>query len=164
MDDFKAITWRPGTDLPLLLDGKIDSEVTVYNNEVVAWGIEHPELKLKVWTMASLGFDTPGYAVISSEEYAAKNPKIVSGFGKATFKGTDYALKNADEAVDILVKAAPELKKDIESAKWKATIGPTQSEATRKAEPGLSIRETGQASAGMSPVAGQARRRSAPDA
>src|SRR5262249_41605388 len=32
------------------------------------------------------------------------------------------------------------------------------------AEPGLSIRETGQASAGMSPVAGQARRRSAPDA
>ena len=48
MDDFKAITWRPGTDLPLLLDGKIDSEVTVYNNEVVAWGIEHPELKLKV--------------------------------------------------------------------------------------------------------------------
>ena len=39
MDDLKAITWRPGTDLPLLLDGKIDSEVTVYNNEVVAWGI-----------------------------------------------------------------------------------------------------------------------------
>src|SRR5438105_10769854 len=87
MDDFKAITWRPGTDLPLLLDGKIDSEVTVYNNEVIAWGIEHPELKLKVWTMASLGFDTPGYAVISNEEYAAKNPKIVSGFAKATFKG-----------------------------------------------------------------------------
>ena len=38
MDDFKAITWRPGTDLPLLLDAKIDSEVTVYNNEVIAWG------------------------------------------------------------------------------------------------------------------------------
>ena len=94
--------------------------------------IEHPELKLKVWTMASLGFDTPGYALISSDEYAAKNPKIVGAFAKATFKGTDYALKNAYEAVDILVKAAPELKKEIESAKWKATIGPTQSEATKK--------------------------------
>ena len=82
--------------------------------------------------MASLGFDTPGYALISSDEYAAKNPKIVGAFAKATFKGTDYALKNADEAVDILVKAAPELKKEIESAKWKATIGPTQSEATKK--------------------------------
>jgi NitT/TauT family transport system substrate-binding protein len=132
MDDFKAITWRPGTDLPLLLDGKIDSEVTVYNNEVVAWGIEHPELKLKVWTMASLGFDTPGYALITSEEYAARNPKIVSVLAKATFKGTDFALRNPDEAVDILVKAAPELKKKIEAAKWKATIGPTQSAATER--------------------------------
>jgi len=130
MDDFKAVTWRPGTDLPLLLDGKIDSEVTVYNNEVIAWGIEHPDLKLKVWTMASLGFDTPGYALITSEEYAAKNPKIVGAFAKASFKGTDYALRNPAEAVDILVKAAPELKKAIEAAKWKATIGPTQSPAT----------------------------------
>jgi NitT/TauT family transport system substrate-binding protein len=132
MDDFKAVTWRPGTDLPLLLDGKIDSEVTVYNNEVVAWGIEHPELKLKVWPMASLGFDTPGYALITSEEYAAKNPKIIGAFAKASFNGTDYALKNPDEAVDLLVKAAPELKKEIEAAKWKATIGPTQSPATAR--------------------------------
>jgi NitT/TauT family transport system substrate-binding protein len=132
MDDFKAVTWRPGTDLPLLLDGKIDSEVTVYNNEVVGWGIEHPELKLNVWTMASLGFDTPGYALITSEEYAAKNSTIVGAFAKASFKGTDYALRNPDEAVDILVKAVPELKKEIEAAKWKATIGPTQSPATEK--------------------------------
>ena len=35
MDDVKAVTWRPGTDLPLLLDGKIDAEVEVYNNELV---------------------------------------------------------------------------------------------------------------------------------
>jgi ABC-type nitrate/sulfonate/bicarbonate transport system substrate-binding protein len=132
MDDFKAVTWRPGTDLPLLLAGKIDAEVTVYNNEVVAWGIEHPELKLKVWTMASLGFDTPGYALITSEEYAARNPKIVSAFANATFKGTDYALKNPEEAVDILVKAAPELKKEVEAAKWQATIGPTQSAVTKR--------------------------------
>ena len=132
MDDFKAVTWRPGTDLPLLLDGKIDSEVTVYNNEIVTWGIEHPELKLNVWKMADLGFDTPGYALITSEQFAGKNPKAVGAFAKATFEGTDYALKHPDEAVEILVKAAPELKKEIESAKWKATIGPTQSEATKK--------------------------------
>lgn len=132
LNDVKAVTWRPGTDLPLLLDGKIDSEVTVYNNEIVTWGFEHPELKLKVWTMASLGFDTPGYALITSEDYARKNPKVVSAVAKATFAGTEYALKHPEEAVDILVKAAPELKKDIESAKWKATIGPSQSEATKK--------------------------------
>lgn len=132
LNDVKAVTWRPGTDLPLLLDGKIDSEAEVYNNELITWKFEHPELKLKVWTMASLGFDTPGYALITGEDYAKNNPKIVAGFAKATFQGTDYALKHPEEAVDILVKAAPELKKDIESAKWDATIGPTQSKATEQ--------------------------------
>ena len=58
----------------MLLDGKIDAEVTVYNNEVIAWRIEHPELKLKVWPMSSLGFDTPGYALITSEELAKQEP------------------------------------------------------------------------------------------
>ena len=85
---------------------------TVYNNEIISWGFQHPELKLRVWPMATLGFDTPGYALITSEGYAAKRiRKIVSAFAKATFKGTDYAIKHPDEAVDILIKAVPELKK-----------------------------------------------------
>ncbi|HET7909815.1 MAG TPA: ABC transporter substrate-binding protein [Nitrospira sp.] len=132
MNDFTAVTWRPGTDLPMLLDGKLDAEATVYNNEVITWGIEHPELKLRVWPMASLGFDTPGYALITSEDFANKNPKVVSAFVKATFKGTQYALQHPDEAVAILVKAAPELKQNIETAKWKATIPVTTSDATKK--------------------------------
>jgi NitT/TauT family transport system substrate-binding protein len=132
MDDVKAVTWRPGTDLPMLLDGKIEAEATVYNNEVVTWRIEHPELKLRVWPMSTLGFDTPGYALVTSEALAGKNPKLVADFTQATFKGTAYALQHPDEAVDILVKAAPELKADIEAAKWKETIGVTTSAATKK--------------------------------
>jgi NitT/TauT family transport system substrate-binding protein len=132
LEDVKSVTWRPGTDLPLLLEGKIDAEVTVYNNEVVTWGIEHPELKLRVWPMASLGFDTPGYALITSEQLAGKDPNLVGAFTKATFKGTEYALQHPDEAVDILVKAAPELKRAIEAAKWKETIPSVTSEATKK--------------------------------
>src|ERR1700722_18964074 len=31
MNDFPAVPWRPGTDLPVLLDGKIDAAVTVEN-------------------------------------------------------------------------------------------------------------------------------------
>ncbi len=132
LDDVKSVTWRPGTDLPMLLDNKIDAEVTVYNNEVVTWRIEHPELKLKVWPMSTLGFDTPGYALITSEELAGKNPKLVAAFTKATFKGTEYALAHPDEAVDILVKATPELKATVEAAKWKETIPVTSSATTKK--------------------------------
>jgi NitT/TauT family transport system substrate-binding protein len=132
LDDVSTVTWRPGTDLPQLLDGKIDAEATVYNNEVVAWGIEHPELKLHVWPMASLGFDTPGYALITSETLAAKNPQMVKAFTAATLKGTEYALKNPDDAVAILIRGAPELKPDIEAAKWKATIPVTTGQATKR--------------------------------
>jgi NitT/TauT family transport system substrate-binding protein len=126
LNDVTAVTWRPGTDLPMLLEGKIDSEATVYNNEVIAWGFEHPELKLKVWPMASLGFDTPGYALVTSEDLAERNPKMVKGVTAATVKAMDYALAHPDEAVDILVKAAPELKANIEAAKWHAMIPATK--------------------------------------
>jgi NitT/TauT family transport system substrate-binding protein len=132
MDDVTAVTWRPGTDLPLLLDGKIDAEAEVYNNELVAWHIEHPELKLKIWPMATLGFDTPGYALITYEDLAKNKPDVVKGFVQATFKGTEYALQHPDEAVAMLVAAAPELKPEIEAAKWKATIPVTTSAATTK--------------------------------
>lgn len=132
MDDIKPVTWRSGTDLPLILDGKIDAEVTVYNNEVTAWRIEHPDLKLREWRMASLGFDTPGYAVVTSEEMLKKNPKAVKAFAAATVKGIEYAVAHPDEAVAIITKAVPELKANIEAAKWKATIPAATSPATEK--------------------------------
>jgi NitT/TauT family transport system substrate-binding protein len=126
MNDVTAVTWRPGTDLPMLLDGKIEAEATVYNNEVIAWGIEHPELKLRVWPMASLGFDTPGYALVTSEELARTNPSMVKRFTAATIKAMDYAVAHPDEAVDILVKGAPELNTNVEAAKWRAMIPATK--------------------------------------
>lgn len=132
MDDIKPVTWRSGTDLPLLLDGKIDSEVTVFNNEVIAWGIEHPELKLKVWRMSSLGFDTPGYAIVTYEDLLKQKPELVKAFTAATVKGIEYAVANPDEAVKIITDAVPELKVTIESAKWKASIPLTRSATTDK--------------------------------
>jgi NitT/TauT family transport system substrate-binding protein len=132
MDDIKPVTVRSGTDLPLVLSGKIDAEVTVYNNELVAWKIEHPELKLRQWTMASLGFDTPGYAIVTNEELAKQKPQLVKAFRDATVKGIEFSLSNPAEAVAIITKAVPELKVEIETAKWQATIPATRSAATEK--------------------------------
>jgi len=132
MEDTKSVTWRPGTDLPMLLDGTIEAEATVYNNEIITWAVEHPELKLKVWPMATLGFDTPGYALVTSEELLGKKPEVARAFTKATLKGGEYAMKHADEAVAILVNAAPELKTEIEAKKWQATIPASTSAATKK--------------------------------
>jgi NitT/TauT family transport system substrate-binding protein len=132
MDDIKPVTVRSGTDLPLVLSGKIDAEVTVYNNELVAWRIEHPELKLRHWTMSSLGFDTPGYAIVTSEDLLKQKPQLVKAFKDATIKGIDYSVSNPSEAVGMLTKAVPELKVEIETAKWQATIPVTRSPFTEQ--------------------------------
>ena len=117
------------------LSGKIDAEVSVYNNELVAWRIEHPELKLRHWTMSSLGFDTPGYAIITSEDLLKQKPQVAAAFRQATVKGIEYAVSNPAEAVQILTKAVPELKVEVETAKWEATIPVTRGPATQGSSP-----------------------------
>jgi NitT/TauT family transport system substrate-binding protein len=120
LSDVSPVTVRSGTDLPLVLDGKIDAEVTIYSNELVAWSLEHPELKLKIWRMQQLGFDTPGNSLVTNEALVKNKPEVVRGFTAATVQGMDYALKNPDKAVEILVKAVPELKMNVEMAKWRS--------------------------------------------
>ena len=72
MSDVNIVTVRSGTDLPLVLNGGIDAEVTIANNELISWPIEHPELKLRVWRLRDIGFDTPGYALATSEKLLAE--------------------------------------------------------------------------------------------
>ncbi len=82
--------------------------------------------------MATLGFDTPGYALITYEDYAKNRASVVSALARATAKGIDYALQHPEEAVSILVQAAPELKANIEAEKWRATIPASTSAATKR--------------------------------
>jgi NitT/TauT family transport system substrate-binding protein len=132
MDDIKPVTVRSGTDLPLVLDGKIDAEVTVYTNELTAWRITHPELKLRIWHMADLGFAMPGASIVTNETMMQTNPQLVKAFTLATVQGLDYALKHPEDAVKDIVTAVPELQANVEAAKWDAMIPAATSPATQK--------------------------------
>lgn len=136
MDDIKPVTVRSGTDLPLLLNGSMDAEVSVYS-QCLAWQVQHPELKLKFWMMSDLGFSTPGYALITNETFAKEKPDVVKAFVQATLKGQQYAIDHTDEALDILVAAVPELRKDEEAIKWKDAMTTTFSDATKSAGIGV---------------------------
>jgi NitT/TauT family transport system substrate-binding protein len=129
MDDIKPVTVRSGTDLPLILDGSMDAEVSIYS-QVLAWQIQHPELKLKFWQMKDLGLATPGYTLISSASYVQSKPEVVKAFVQATLKGQQYALDHPEEAIDILVKSVPELRADEEMIKWKEVANITLSDYT----------------------------------
>jgi NitT/TauT family transport system substrate-binding protein len=132
MNDVNIVTVRSGTDLPLVLNGGIDAEVTIFNNELTSWPIEHPGLKLRIWRLRDIGFATPGYGLITSEKLVAERPDLVRRFTKATIDAQNYALANPDDAVKILVAAVPELKPNIELAQWRALVPTASSASTEK--------------------------------
>jgi len=132
MDDIKPVTVRSGTDLPLVLDGKIDAEVTIYTNELTAWSITHPELKLQIWHMADLGFSVPGTSIVTNETMIKTKPQLVKAFTLATIQGLDFALKHPQDAIKDFVAAVPELQANVETAKWNATIPAATSATTQK--------------------------------
>jgi NitT/TauT family transport system substrate-binding protein len=131
MNDIQPVTVRPGGDLPLVLNGGIEAEVSVYNNELTAWPIQHPALKLRIWRFSALGLDTPGYSLITNEALLKEQPQAVKGFVAATFEAEDWAIKHPNDAVDMLVEAVPELHKNVEMAKWRVMIPTSYSAATR---------------------------------
>jgi ABC-type nitrate/sulfonate/bicarbonate transport system substrate-binding protein len=68
---------------------------------------------------------TPDYAflnVVTSRDFAAKEPATVKSFLRATLKGLDYAIANPEEAAGIYSEAHPELGEDLLLAQWKAAV------------------------------------------
>lgn len=67
-----------------------------------------------------LDYYTPVLA--TNENMIKKNPEIVKAFVKAVSKGYNYAIENPQDAADILLKAAPDLDKELvkKSQEWLA--------------------------------------------
>jgi NitT/TauT family transport system substrate-binding protein len=85
------------------LNKKVDIMSVYLNNEL-------PELektagvKFNVLNVADWGMDLPGAAFISSNDYIAKNPKVLEGLLRATAKGFNDAQKNPEEAATAMLK------------------------------------------------------------
>lgn len=58
-------------------------------------------------------FDYYNPVIIANNDTIEKDPELVKSFLSAVKKGYEYAAEHADEAADILLKAAPELDKDL---------------------------------------------------
>jgi ABC-type nitrate/sulfonate/bicarbonate transport system substrate-binding protein len=65
-----------------------------------------------------LDYYTP--VLVTSEKLIDENPELVKKFLKAAAKGYQYAIDNPEKAADVLLKAVPELNKDlvVASQKW----------------------------------------------
>jgi ABC-type nitrate/sulfonate/bicarbonate transport system substrate-binding protein len=87
-----------------------------------------------------LDFYTP--VIIANEKYLKENPEMAKKFLKATSKGYEYAVENPRDAVKYLLKAAPEIDKEIAEASQEYLAKEYISDAKRWGEMKEEIWET----------------------
>lgn len=88
----------------------------------------------------ALDFYTP--VIIANEDTLANDPELVAAFMRATTKGYEYAMEQPEEAVQSLLKAAPEIDEDIAVASQIYLAGEYQSDADRWGEMDVEIWNT----------------------
>lgn len=77
----------------------------------------------------ALDFYTP--VIIASERQLKENPDIVKKFIQATSQGYIYAINHPDQAAELLLKAVPELNREMVLASQKYLAAEYQSDAPR---------------------------------
>jgi len=81
---------------------------------------------------SSLDFYTP--VIIASEDLLLKEPELARRFLKATTKGYNFCMENPEQAVEALLKNAPETDRDIAITSQKYLASQFQADAERWGE------------------------------
>jgi len=89
---------------------------------------------------SKLDFYTP--IIIANEELLKDQPELANKFLAATSKGYQYAIEQPEEAVQSLLKAAPEIDEDIATASQKYLADQYKADADRWGEMDLHTWET----------------------
>ncbi|MFC6718061.1 ABC transporter substrate-binding protein [Natrialbaceae archaeon GCM10025810] len=99
-----------------VLNGDVDAAGGVFSDVVDA---EHQGGEIDVLEIES-AVASYGHLVATDRRFAERNADAVSGFLRATARGTAWAAENPDEAIDHLVDVHPELEetRENQAAKW----------------------------------------------
>ena len=97
---------RVGFDPRVLTEGQVDLLAVFKSNEPDT--VRRMGFDVTLWDPADFGVPSLGLTYITREEFANSDPDKVERFLKATMKALEYAEANRDEAVEIVLKFAPE--------------------------------------------------------
>lgn len=112
-----------GSDVALLLEGKIDAAVNyrelspiMLDTQVQAQGIEDA-----VWTMNFSDYADLGYGlnVISNRSFVESNSEIADRLFEAIVEGYETGCMNVDDAVAAFANKFPEMNRDYTENSWK---------------------------------------------
>jgi NitT/TauT family transport system substrate-binding protein len=105
--------------------------VTGFTNDSLLGLGDAAGTKLSYFPYSDFGIDTMGDGVAAHLDTLRTSPKVVAGFVRATLRAYAYALKNPEESIASLAKAAPNIKREVEVEKLKATAHLLESADTR---------------------------------
>lgn len=90
-----------GFDPRVLTEGRVDVYPVFKSNEpflIRSWGFD-----VTLWDAADYGVPTLGLAYVTSEETLESHPELLARFLRAALQGIDFAARNPDEAVEIVL-------------------------------------------------------------
>lgn len=97
---------RVGFDPRVLTEGQVDILAIFKSNEPDT--LKRMGFDVTLWDPADYGVPSLGLTYITTEATAAAEPDTTQRFLKATMRGLEYAIANREEAVDIVLKFAPD--------------------------------------------------------
>lgn len=127
----KIIASDGGTRNQAFLGKRTDAITGFTNDSAISLRATANEA-LTAFSYSSFGVDTMGDGVAAHADTVRTAPNVVRGFVRATLRAYRYALANPDEAIASLAKVAPNIKREVELEKLKAT-GPLLESADTKA-------------------------------
>src|SRR5688572_15353614 len=108
---------------PMLAQGKVDAITGFWFSSYMnlrANGVKGEDIV--VLHMRDHGVDLYGNVILANPDVMRTQPKLVSGFVKATIRGIQETLRDPDSAIDSLMKRNPIAKRDVERERLKLSL------------------------------------------
>ncbi len=100
LDDMKIEKFEYGIDA--LLEGRTDLQSIYLSNEI--FKLNEKNIPYNIWDPKDYGFSFYDNILFTSTKLITKNPQLVKDFQKASLRGWEYAFKNIDETIDVILK------------------------------------------------------------
>ena len=99
-----------GFDPRILTEGQVDIFPVFISNEPDT--LQKLGYDVKTWEAADFGAPTLGLTYVGMGDYVAENPDVTQRFVNAVLQGIDFADRNREEALDIVMQYAPDEDRD----------------------------------------------------
>ncbi len=108
---------------PMLAQGKVDAITGFWFSSYMnlkANGVKGEDIV--VLHMREHGVDLYGNAILANPDVMRHQPRLVSGFVRATIRGIQETLRDPESAIDSLMKRNPIAKRDVELERLKLSL------------------------------------------